>query len=183
MARALPLIESVGNKVRLGRPMLKQILSLMLFAGAFATPALAQDASKIARVQDGQSCKACNLFQADLAYKEAKKIDLSGSRLRQSDLSLSTYDEVNFKTADLSLSNLFGARFNRVNFTGANLQKAVAVGTYFGASDFTRADLAGANFSGADLSIAKGLTQAQLNTACGDDTTKLPKRKTIPSCS
>ncbi|MEM9573129.1 MAG: pentapeptide repeat-containing protein [Pseudomonadota bacterium] len=163
--------------------MLRQFASLILVAGMASLPALAQDATEIAKVRDGQSCVGCNLFQAELSYQDAQKIDLSGARLRQSSLALTTYDDVNLSGANLSIANLFGARFNRTNFSRANLQNAAAVGTYFGASNLSGANLTGANLSGADLSLAKGLTQAQLNQACGDSSTRLPKGKTIPSCT
>lgn len=163
--------------------MLRQIASLFLIAGIAASPAMAQDAGEIAKVQNGKSCAGCNLFQAELAYKDVQKIDLSGARLRQSDMSLGTFDAVNLTGANLSIANLFGARFNRANFSNANLQNVIAVGTYFGSSNLTGADLGKANFSGADLSIARGLTQSQLNQACGDANTQLPKGKTIPNCS
>ncbi|MEM6557142.1 MAG: pentapeptide repeat-containing protein [Pseudomonadota bacterium] len=162
--------------------MLRQFASLVVVAGLAASPAIAQNADDIGKVRDGQSCPGCNLFQAELSYKDANKIDLSGARLRQSNLALTTYDDANLSGANLSIANLFGARFNRTNFSRANLQNAIAVGTYFGASNLTGADLSGANFSGADLSLAKGLSQAQLNQACGDTNTKLPKGKSIPNC-
>lgn len=168
---------------RVTRTMLKQIARLTLIAGILALPAMAQDAGEIAKVRDGQSCKGCNLFQAELSYKDAAKMDLSDARLRQSNLALTTFDDVNLTGANLSVANLFGARFNRASFARANMQNVIAVGTYFGSSDLAGADVSGANFSGADLSIAKGLTQTQLNRACGDANTRLPKGKTIPSCS
>lgn len=162
--------------------MLRQFASLILVAGLAASPAVAQNAGEIAKVRDGQSCAGCNLFQAELSYKDASKIDLSGARLRQSNLALTTYDDANLSNTNLSLANLFGARFNRTNFSRANLQNVIAVGTYFGSSNLTGADLTGANLSGADLSLVKGVTQAQLNRACGDANTKLPKGKTLPAC-
>ena len=107
----------------------------------------------------------------------------TGARLRQSSFALATYNDVDLSDANLSISNLFGARFNRTNFSNANLQSVSAVGTFFGASTLSGANLTGANLSGADLKLTRGLTQAQLNRACGDDSTQLPKGKTIPSCS
>lgn len=163
--------------------MLRQILCTFGAIGVLLSPAAAQNAGEIAQVRDGKSCPGCNLFQAELSYQDASKIDLSGSRLRQSNLALTTYDDVNMSEANLSLANLFGARFNRVNLRGANLEKVIGVGAYFGSSDFTGADLTGGNFSGADLTMAIGLTQEQLNRACGDAKTELAKGKTIPSCS
>lgn len=163
--------------------MLRQFAGLILVAGIASSSALAQDSSEITKVQDGESCAGCNLFQAELSYKDADKIDLSGARLRQANLALTTYDDANFSNANLSIANLFGARFNRTNFSRANLQNAIAVGTFFGSSTLNGADLSGANFSGADLTLTKGLTQAQLNRACGDENTRLPKGKTIPKCN
>ncbi len=162
--------------------MLKHFAVLSIAISLLAGTAVAQNAGQISKVKSGKSCSGCNLFQADLAYKDGQNITLTKSRLRQSDLSLSTYQNVNFSDVDLSVSNLFGARFNRCAFLNANLSNAAAVGTYFGASDLTGANLSGANLSGADLTLTKGLKQSQLNQACGDRSTRLPKGKTIPSC-
>ncbi len=156
--------------------------ALIIASFALSLPALAQDAGEIARVQAGQSCKGCNLFQADLAYLDAKDIDVSGARLRQSDMQLATFDNWNLSGANISVANLFGARFNKSNFSNANLQRATMVGAYFGSSQFNGADLTAANISGADLSIARGLVQSQLDRACGDNSTMLPKGMTVPLC-
>ena len=163
--------------------MLRHIALIMFMVGFYTVPATAQNTEQISTVKTGKSCVECNLFQADLSYLEGAKMDLSKARLRQSNLALATYDEVNFTRANLSVANLFGARFNRSDFSGANLQNATAVGTYFGSSKLAGAQLNGANFSGADLSLVKGLTQSQLSQACGDETTRLPKGQTIPPCS
>jgi uncharacterized protein YjbI with pentapeptide repeats len=47
-----------------------------------------------------------------------------------------------------------------------------------------RADLTGADLSGADLTYAMELTQAQLDSACGDDKTMLDgSALTVPACA
>jgi len=161
--------------------MLKQIIAAIALIAATG-PAFAQDASEIARVQSGESCPRCNLFQADLAYMDLSNIDVSGARLRQADMQLSTFDDWNLAGANISVSNLFGARFNRADFTGASLERATLVGAYFGSSTLTDANLAGANVSGADLSIARGLSQHQLDEACGDQSTLLPPGLSVPAC-
>src|SRR6056297_2384612 len=163
--------------------MLKHIAALIVTAGLLASPAQAQNMDQIESVKVGKSCAGCNLFQANFAYLDGAKLDLSGSRLRQADLALSTFDDINLSRADLSIANLFGARFNRTNFSRANLQNAIAVGTHFGASDFSGADLSGINFSGANLAKARNLTQAQLDTACGDQSTRLPAGMTLRRCA
>lgn len=162
--------------------MLKHIAVLVTAFSLFAMPAEAQSASDIAKVKSGQSCQGCNLFQADFAYQGIRNVNLSGARLRQASMSLATMDGVNFSGSNLSVANLFGGRFSGANFSGANLSKATLVGGYFGGANFSRANISGANLGGADLLSAKGLTQSQLNTACGDAYTKLRKGLTVPRC-
>jgi uncharacterized protein YjbI with pentapeptide repeats len=162
--------------------MLKHIAALTIAAGLFTAPALAQNAGHVAKAKAGKSCANCNLFQADLAYRDGSNMNLSASRLRQSNLSLTTFDNANLSGANLSVANLFGARFNRANMTKTNLSQVSAVGTYFGSSNMSGANLSGANLSGADLSLVQGLSQSQLNRACGDRSTRLPAGKTIPRC-
>lgn len=161
--------------------MLKQIVT---FAAAFvfSASAFAQDAGEIKKVQSGQSCQHCNLFQADLAYMDVENLNVSKSRLRQADLQLSTFDGWNLSGTDLSIANMFGTRFNHCDFSGADLTRANLVGAYLGSSNLTGANLTGANISGANLSIAQGLTQPQLDRACGDNSTMLPKGLTVPAC-
>jgi len=144
--------------------------------------ALAQSAGEIARVQSGASCTGCNLFQADLSYRDLPNVNLSGSRLRQANLSLVTMNGANLRGADLSVADLFGGRFTGASFAHANLRDANLVGAYFGSTDFSGAGLVGAILSGAEMETARGLTQEQLDTACGDQETRLPAGLRIPVC-
>ncbi|MEZ6023475.1 MAG: pentapeptide repeat-containing protein [Hyphomonadaceae bacterium] len=134
------------------------------------------------RVRGGASCANCDLFQIDMAYQVATGRDFSGSRIRQADFTIAIVDRSNFSGANLSLTNLFGARGVRANFSNANLDGAQLVGAHFGGARFEGARMAGANLSGAELAEAVGLTQEQLNTACGDATTTLPAGLTVPTC-
>lgn len=168
-----------------------------LFAALFAltTPAFAQvsdtggpitsqaerDAAA-GRVRGGASCAGCDLFQIDLAYQNVSGRNFAGSRIRQADLTIAIADRANFAGANLSLTNMFGMRATRADFTGANLSGASLVGAHLGSARFNGAVLTGANLSGAELSDAFGLTQEQLNTACGDATTTLPAGMTIARC-
>jgi uncharacterized protein YjbI with pentapeptide repeats len=135
-----------------------------------------------ARVRGGESCAACDLFQIDLSYQGIAGHNFAGARLRQSELQIVTADRTNFHGANMSLANLFGGRFSSADFSDVNLSGAALVGGYFGGARFGGAVLTGANISGSDLSLATGLTQAQLNTACGDATTALPAGLTVPAC-
>jgi uncharacterized protein YjbI with pentapeptide repeats len=81
--------------------------------------------------------------------------------------------------------------FNRSSFVGAKLTGADMYRAIVPRSVFHGADLSAVNFDsafiyrsrfeGADLSQVKGLTQAQLDSACGDDATKLPPGLTKPT--
>ena len=51
-----------------------------------------------------------------------------------------------------------------------------------GEVDLYQADLAGADLSRAYLASAQGLTQFQLNDACGDEKTRLPEWLTLRPC-
>ncbi len=133
-------------------------------------------------VQGEMKCEGCDLFQVDLSYRELPNRDLSSARLRQADLSLATFDKAKFTAANLSIVNAYGARFEDADFTQADLQDSTLVGAWFGGANFAGADLSNANLSGAYLATAKGLTQMQLNTACGDESTELPKGLTLINC-
>lgn len=162
--------------------MLRPIAALGLLAALAAAPALAQDAGQIARVRGGASCPRCNLFQADLSNRTLKGLNLSGSRLRQADLSLSIMNRTSFAGADLRDVNAFGGVFSSASFAGANLTNSTWVGAYLQGANFRRATLTGANLSGAEMDRAVGLTQSQLNSACGDEATTLPTGLRIPAC-
>lgn len=162
--------------------MLKHILGLSVLAFTLASAAFAQSASEIAIVQSGHSCSGCNLFQAELDYSDLSGLNLSGSRLRQADMAVTLMDNANLSGANLSIANLYGARLSGANCTGTNFEDAVLVGTYLGGVNFTGANLKNANLSGAEAATAKGLTQSQLNTACGDASTQLPAGFTLRKC-
>jgi uncharacterized protein YjbI with pentapeptide repeats len=160
----------------------KKTLALIAAVAAVATPVLAQNAGQIASVRAGHDCRSCNLFQADLSGFEKRGLNLTGSRLRQADLSLSVMNRTRFANADLRDVEAYGGVFSSSNFSGANLTNASFVGAYLEGASFAGATLSGANFSGARLARATGLTQRQLNQACGDATTALPGGLHIPAC-
>ncbi len=172
--------------------MILRILIAVAAIGAMSLTARAQtpqqndDARKATaeRIVKGEkACKGCDLFQVDLSYQDLESRDLSGARLRQADLSLSTFDHSDFAGANLSIVNAFGLRAEHVDFTGVDFQNAVLVGGWFGHSKFDGATFNNANISGSDLSTATGLTQLQLNTACGDAETRLPAGLIVPACA
>lgn len=164
--------------------MIRPALALVAAVGLAlsALPASAQNASQIDQVRRGASCPGCNLFQGDFSGLEKGGLNLSGARVRQADISLSVMNRTNFRRADLRDVEAYGAVLSSSNFTGADLTNASFVGTYLEGAAFAGARLNGTNLSGAQLSRATGLTQGQLNQACGDENTVLPSGLRIPAC-
>lgn len=160
-------------------------LSVMLAITALMLPVLAQDRaatgqlallapqaagalSPLDRIKAGEiNCPGCDLSGADLSHQCVKEGDLRGAN----------FDRVTAHYMCMSYANFAGATFRGADLTGVNLSH----------SDLSGADLSGAKLDiallkGADLSAAKGLTQAQLDTACSDADTKLPEGFTPRTC-
>lgn len=102
--------------------------------------------------------------------------DLNGAvlhRLFMSELNLTRVHMVgaDFRWAMLDKANFIGTDLRNADFTGARLREASLAG----------ADLTGTLLHGADLSGAAGLKQDQLNQACVDEHTTLPKGLTRPA--
>jgi uncharacterized protein YjbI with pentapeptide repeats len=154
------------------------ILLVLLTAG----PALAQNAGQIARAKAGASCPACNLFQADFQNVQLKNKNFARARLRQADMSAAIMNHTRFAGGDLRDVNAYGALFSGADFAGANLTNASFVGAYLQGANLRGARLEGVNFSGAEMDRAVGLTQAQLNGACGDPSTRLPRGLHVKGC-
>lgn len=159
--------------------------SLTLAAAAallLVGPAMAQNAGQIARVRAGANCPKCNLFQADLEGAELKGRNYAGARLRQANLSAGIFNRSSFAGGDLRDVEASASVFSSSNFASANLTNASFVGTYLQGANFRGANLGGTNFSGAEMDRAVGLTQRQLDQACGDEGTSLPAGLRIPAC-
>lgn len=149
---------------------------------AAASSAHAQNAGQVQRARGGASCPGCNLFQADFANRDLKGRNFAKARLRQADFSAAVMNRTSFAGGDLRDVNAYGAVMSGANFAGADLTNATFVGAYLEGANFSGAKLAGANFSGAEMGRAVGLTQAQLNAACGDASTELPRGLRLNAC-
>ena len=109
------------------------------------------------------------LREANLSHLEVQDARLSGAWLTKANLSGAIFPR----------ARLSGARLRRTKLTGAELRKADLSDAKFWGADLSEAILRDANLSGADLcgvdarssrygEPARGLTQAQLDTACAD---------------
>ena len=139
----------------------------------FAAPILAAsqpaaDPAAVALLHSGiNDCKGCNLRGADLTNTCVKAHDLSGA----------DFDGANATLMCMSYANFSNASFRGTNLSGANLAHADLDG-----ADLTGAETTITSFKGTDLSRAKGLTQAQLDAACGDAQTRAPAGMTVHVC-
>jgi uncharacterized protein YjbI with pentapeptide repeats len=158
-------------------------VAVAALVGFVARPALAQNVAQIEHARGGASCPHCNLFQADFSNLEMKDRDFAGARLRQADFSAAVMNHTTFAGGDLRDLNAYGAVLSGASFAGANLTNASFVGAYLEGANFRGATLDGVNFSGAEMGRAVGLTQRQLDAACGDGATSLPRGLRLRPCA
>jgi uncharacterized protein YjbI with pentapeptide repeats len=132
---------------------------------------------------------AADMIEADLSGANLSKADLSeanlpGADLSGADLSKAHLSWANLSNADLSGAYLSGADLSKAHLSGADLSKANLSGADLSGADLSETDLPEANrFSPNPIVIKTKITQAQLNQACGDPSTKLPPGLTIAPCS
>jgi uncharacterized protein YjbI with pentapeptide repeats len=135
----------------------------------------------------GSSAKGANFSKV-----EGYRTDFSGMEAQGAAFTNAELQRVEFSGANLAGTSFEKAELGRANFEGANL-----TGSRFTLANLTRADLSNAKFTGPldfanaffyltrlaglDLSAATGLTQYQLDMACGDADTKLPAGLTAPA--
>jgi hypothetical protein len=150
------------------RLVLFALLLLPLSALFAACPALAADSAAVAKIHGGiVDCVGCNLAGADLANTCVKDHDLHGADFTGADATLMC----------MSFANFTGVSFRDTELSGANLAGAILDG-----ADLTGAKTSITSFLGTDLRHVKGLTQRQLDIACGDATTKLPPGLHVHAC-
>jgi uncharacterized protein YjbI with pentapeptide repeats len=150
-------------------PLLGLLLALSAQAGASADPALKADPKAVARLEGGiVDCPACQLAGANLINTCVKAKDLHGAN----------FDGANATLMCMSFANFRGASFRGTILDAANLASAKLDG-----ADMTGARTRITSFLGTDLTHVKGLTQSQLDSACGDAKTKVPAGMKVHFCS
>jgi uncharacterized protein YjbI with pentapeptide repeats len=149
-------------------PMKFLVLSVFALALAAAVPAQAGTADGSASVKVGpQGCPNCALAGTDLSNQCLQNSDFSGADL----------DDAKLVLTCLSHANLRDTKLRRADLSGANLFDAKLDG-----ADFSGALLSSTSLKSADLRRSKGLTQAQLASACGDAGTRLPAGLSVKAC-
>ena len=147
-----------------------------------------------------------DLSGADLSHADLSHADLGGATLIGATLGMAQLHGANLGRADLARAHFYRADLSKAFLAGANLgrashERATLKGAILNGADLSEADLSSANFSdaefkganlrgaefdeavfsGANLSFARGLTQAQINSVYGDKDTKIPEGLTRPA--
>ena len=121
------------------------------------------------------------VHRADVNTLLLKTSELVRSEARRSQKAHSGRQKTFSRGADLIAADL-----RRIDLRGANLRGACLIaanlrGTDLSGTDFIGADFRDADLGGADLTKSIFLTQAQLNVAKGDTSTKLPSSLARPT--
>lgn len=132
-----------------------------------------------------------NMNNANLAKAESSRAKFIQTQFNSASFEKSVFFRGDFTAADMSKANLHKSEFSRTNFqsailtdatvTFANIARANFRETTLVNTDFTSSWTFLTRFEGVNLSAAKGLTQGQIDIACGDDKTLLPTGLAAPA--
>jgi uncharacterized protein YjbI with pentapeptide repeats len=145
--------------------------ALAAFASAVAQTPGDQTAylNAVASIKAGHhDCPHCVLAGADLTNQCVKGGNMTGA----------DFDNARLVLMCMSYTNFRNATFRGADLSGANLAHAVLDG-----ADLTGAKMTITSIKGTDLRRVKGLTQSQLDAACGDADTKTPAGLQVKTCS
>lgn len=145
--------------------------ALVAFASAVAHGQGDQTAylDAVASIKAGnKDCPHCVLAGADLTNQCVKNGNLVGA----------DFDHARLVLMCMSFANFKGATFRGADLSGANLAHAILDG-----ADLTGALMTITSIKGTDLTRVRGLTQTQLDAACGDADTKVPAGMTVKTCN
>jgi uncharacterized protein YjbI with pentapeptide repeats len=122
----------------------------------------------VASIKAGnKDCPHCVLAGADLTNQCVKGGNLAGA----------DFDHARLVLMCMSFANFKGATFRGADLSGANLAHAILAG-----ADLTGAQMTITSIKGTDLTRVRGLTQSQLDAACGDAETKAPAGLQVKTC-
>jgi uncharacterized protein YjbI with pentapeptide repeats len=151
---------------------------------------------RTARLDDARFGNA-NLEHARLSNTSLKHADFDGANLCYANLGSANFEDGRLSGAilygaDLSNANLIGVELSDADLRGADLSGADLRGAELGhalirqallrRTNLEGADTVGAVFDFADLKDAHGITQEQLDNACGQGVQNLPSSLVIHPC-
>ena len=172
-------------------PVMEQLYEMIAFISEALTYDISQSLQKklIKQLEKLQSL-------TDMDADSLLSLDMTGARLPVNELLLEASDYIRSELSSKVFAIKKGKNYRGVDWIGKNLagkdlRTTDLRGAYLIAADLRNADLRGAdligadlrdaNLSGANLSTSMFLTQMQMNSAKGNDKTKLPSYIQRPS--
>jgi hypothetical protein len=111
--------------------------------------------------------------------EEARRLDLHGTFLLGANFYRANLIGANLSGTNLKFTNLSEGHFENA-FLNANLSYAHFQAAHLNGANFRGAVLTDADLRGTDLSEVLNLTQSQIDSATGDQTTKIPASLHLP---
>jgi uncharacterized protein YjbI with pentapeptide repeats len=131
---------------------------------------------------DGANFAKIEAYRSDFSNASANGASFANAELQRAEFADAQLKNADFQKAELGRADFDKAVLTGANFSFANLSRATLNGAVFdGQTSFSGAFMYLTRIEGADLSKATGLQQAQINLACGDNTTILPSWLKAPS--
>ena len=157
-------------------------LSATSFRRAYLVGVSGKDVNLEKSVMPDSTLIEAKLTDSNLRFDNLIRADLSRGEFNGSIFNDSNLISVSAEGANFSGSHFANARADHINLTDANLNKTLLHDVKFGNAIFEGTTLKEADLSGADLRNVTGLTQAQLDTACGNYKTRLPVGMSLAYC-
>jgi len=138
-------------------------------------------------IMRGAVLEDATLTEANLSHSSMRQANLHRAELargvfRDNDFQSADLTGASADSVDFTRSNFDRARLDNVNLKGATLDAGQFTGVRFGFANFENASVNKTNFSDADLTHVVGLTQGQLDMACGNMNTRLPDGMSLAYC-
>lgn len=117
---------------------------------------------------------SAGLREADLSDADCRYAIFTSADLRRADLSGADLTGANLSVANLRGATLRLSKLSEASLRGADLAGACLTDAALAATDFAGANLLDTDLRQSDLTWAVGLTQAQINKARADSSTRMP---------
>lgn len=138
-------------------------------------------------IMRGAVMEDATLTEASLSHSTMRQANLHRAELTRGTFSDNDFQSANLigasaASADFTRSNFDRARLDNADLTKATLDAGQFTGVRFGFANLEEASLKDTNLSDADMTHVVGLTQGQLDQACGNMNTRLPDGLNLSYC-
>ncbi|MFB9373311.1 pentapeptide repeat-containing protein [Algimonas porphyrae] len=138
-------------------------------------------------IMRGAVLEDATLTEANLSHSTMRQANLHRAELTRGTFTDNDFQSANLMSAsassvDFTRSNFDRARLDNADLSSATLDGGQFTGVRFGFANLEKASLDQTNLSDADLTHVVGLTQEQLDQACGNMNTRLPDGLNLGYC-